>query len=327
MDGPRLLREASECRQQAEGLPESDAHKLFAAMLDGGLPDLELGAALATLGTLPGDPLELLGFSRALHERVRPIERAVSDIRPVVIPSYGSVRDQFNLVPLVAMLLARIGIPVVVHGTLEGAERISSAAVFRELGVMPCTSTAQIDAMLESQCLAFVPTGLLSPGLAKLIALRGRLGVRNVAHIVARLLDPFAGRGLRMTGATHPGLHQCMRDFFLASGDRALLLRATSAEPFANPRHRPTIELIESGGSRQLFAEEHSQVFEAVAPAKRPEARATAQYTRSVLEGQQPAPMPIVNQIACCLYGTGYASDFNQAKAIVAVETRAIAAV
>ncbi len=146
-------------------------------MLDGGLPDLELGAALATLGTLPGDSLELLGFNRALHERVRPLATPVSDIRPVVIPSYGSVRDQFNLVPLVAMLLARVGIPVVVHGTLEGSERISSAAVFRELGLMPCTTAAQIEAVLESQCLAFVPTGLLSPGLAKLIALRGRLGV------------------------------------------------------------------------------------------------------------------------------------------------------
>lgn len=327
MDGPRLLREASERRQQAEGLAESDAHKLFAAMLDGGLPDLELGAALATLGTLPGDSLELLGFSRALHERVRPIERPASEIRPLVIPSYGNVRDQYNLVPLVATLLARIGIPVVVHGTLEGAERISSAAVFRELGVMPCTTSAQIEAMLELQCLAFVPTGLLSPGLAKLIALRGRLGVRNVAHIVARLLDPFAGGGLRMTGATHPGLHDCMRDYFLASGDRALLLRATSAEPFANPRHRPTIELIESGSARQLFAEEHSHVTEPVVQAKCPEARATALYTRSVLEGQQPVPMPIVNQVACCLYGAGYASDFNQAKAIVAVETRAIATV
>ena len=327
MDGPRLLRQASECRQQAEGLAESDAHKLFAAMLDGGLPDLELGAALATLGTLPGDSLELLGFNRALHERLRPLAMPVSDIHPVVIPSYGNVRDQFNLVPLVAMLLARVGIPVVVHGTLEGSERISSATVFRELGVMPCTTAAQIEAVLESQCLAFVPTGLLSPGLAKLIALRGRLGVRNVAHIVARLLDPFGGAGLRMTGATHPGLHECMRDFFLASGDRALLLRATSAEPFANPRHRPSIELIESGGSRLLFAEEHGQPVDVAVPAKRPEARATAQYTRAVLEGHQPVPMPIVNQIACCLYGTGYASDFNQAKAIVAVETRAIAAV
>ncbi len=327
MDGSRLLREASECRQRAEGLTESDAHLLFATMLDGGLPDLELGAALAALGTLPGDSIELLGFSRALHERVRSIALPAANVRPVVLPSYGNVREQFNLVPLVAMLLARVGIPVAVHGTLEGSERISSAAVFRELGVMPCTTAAQIESVLETRCLAFVPTGLLSPGLAKLISLRGRLGVRNVAHIVARLLDPFGGAGLRVTGATHPGLHQRMRGFFLASGDRALLLRATSAEPFADPRHRPTIELIDSGSSQLLFAEEHSVSVDPAASAKRPEARAAAAYTKAVLDGRQPVPMPIVNQIACCLYGTGYASDFNQAKAIVAMETRSLATV
>ena len=28
-----------------------------------------------------------------------------------------------------------------------------------------------------------------------------------------------------------------------------------------------------------------------------------------------------INQLACCLYGSGYTSDMNQAKAIVAMET------
>lgn len=37
-------------------------------------------------------------------------------------------------------------------------------------------------------------------------------------------------------------------------------------------------------------------------------------------------PLPLVNQIACCLYGAGYTDDMNQAKAIVAVETSSLAA-
>jgi hypothetical protein len=36
-------------------------------------------------------------------------------------------------------------------------------------------------------------------------------------------------------------------------------------------------------------------------------------------------PVPIANQLACCLYGTGYAQDLNQAKAIAAVETGSLA--
>ena len=99
----------------------------------------------ATLGTLLGDSLELLGFNRALHERVRPLATPVSDIRPVVIPSYGSVRDQFNLVPLVAMLLARVGIPVVVHGTGQEQASDSSARLScpRPNSVLWCAATSR----------------------------------------------------------------------------------------------------------------------------------------------------------------------------------------
>ena len=42
--------------------------------------------------------------------------------------------------------------------------------------------------------------------------------------------------------------------------------------------------------------------------------------------GLVPVPLPLVNQIACCLYGAGYTDDMNQAKAIVAVETGSLAA-
>jgi hypothetical protein len=34
--------------------------------------------------------------------------------------------------------------------------------------------------------------------------------------------------------------------------------------------------------------------------------------------------MPIVNEIACCLYGAGLTEDLNQAKAIVAVEMHSL---
>jgi hypothetical protein len=39
-----------------------------------------------------------------------------------------------------------------------------------------------------------------------------------------------------------------------------------------------------------------------------------------VLAGDVMLPSPIANQLACCLHASGYADDFNQAKAIVAVE-------
>jgi hypothetical protein len=39
-----------------------------------------------------------------------------------------------------------------------------------------------------------------------------------------------------------------------------------------------------------------------------------------MLDKQIPLPKPMANQLACLLFASGYAEDFNQAKAIVAVE-------
>ena len=43
-------------------------------------------------------------------------------------------------------------------------------------------------------------------------------------------------------------------------------------------------------------------------------------WIRQAIAGQVPIPHPLVNQLACCLYASGYTDDMNQAKAIAAVE-------
>lgn len=50
------------------------------------------------------------------------------------------------------------------------------------------------------------------------------------------------------------------------------------------------------------------------------EAAATALWIRQALAGEVPVPHPLVNQLACCLFASGYTDDMNQAKAIAAVE-------
>ena len=56
------------------------------------------------------------------------------------------------------------------------------------------------------------------------------------------------------------------------------------------------------------------------------DAATTAAWIKRALTGEVPVPLPLVNQLACCLFASGYTSDMNQAKAIVAVETGSLAA-
>jgi anthranilate phosphoribosyltransferase len=331
MSFAHYIKEIGRGTNGSHDLGTEEAHQLFGAMLDGGVPDLELGAILLSLRVKTESVPELLGFAQAVAERVHHLQppTGTGDVRPVVIASYNGARRQPNLTPLVALLLQRMGVPVLVHGTLEGQGRVASAYIFRELGILPCATLGQAQAAMDSDKLAFVPTAVLAPGLANLLSLRSRLGVRNSGHTVAKLIDPFVGGGvnsLKLVSVTHPEVLLKLHEYFIATGDTALLMRGTEGEPYANPRRRPKIEFFRDGAGQVLFEQEHTPADQLAQLEQNIEAKATAEYIRKVMGGTAHLPLPIVNLLACCLYGAGYTTDFNQAKAIVAVETRSVAA-
>jgi anthranilate phosphoribosyltransferase len=246
---------------------------------------------------------------------------------PVILPSYNGAIRQPNLLPLLALLLQRLGMPVLVHGTLNGDSGVASAYIFRELGIMPCASLAQAQDAIDNQGIAFVPTAVLSPGLADLLSTRARLGVRSSAHIIAKLMDPFVNGGLRVVSAADAHYLDALRQFLMASGARALLLQSTEGEPYANPRRRPQIEYFAEGAVRVLFEAESVPLDHIPNLPTATDAKTTAIWIRQALAGGVSVPLPIIHQLACLLYATGYSSDMNQAKAVVAVETGNLAAV
>lgn len=317
--GP-YIKEIGRGAQGARDLSLDDARQLYAAMLDGGVPDLELGAIILGL-RVKGESLdEMLGFLDAIDERTHRLDLPHGRVRPVVLPTYNGARKEANLTPLLALLLQRFGVPVLVHGLIEGFGRVTSGLIFRELGIMPAASATQAQAALAEKGLAFVPLSALCPGLHNLLALRSRLGLRNSAHSLVKLLDPFRGDSVLVAPATHPEFLDLMRDVLVARGQRGLLLRGTEGEPFANPKRRPRLELISAGAVDALFEAEHESLRALPHLPEACDAASTARWIRRVLDKQLPLPKPIANQLACLLYASGYAEDFNQAKAIVAVE-------
>lgn len=326
MSYAQYIKEIGRGAEGARDLSEADAHQLYAAMLDGGVPDLELGAIILGL-RVKGESLdEMLGFLTAADERMARLEMPHGRMRPVVLPSYNGGRKEANLTPLLALLLQRFGVPVLVHGLLEGYGRITSGQIFRELGIMPQVSAMQAQAQLEEKGLAFVPLNALAPGMHHLLSLRSRMGLRNSAHSLVKLLDPFrAGESVLVAPGTHPAFIDLMRDILVVRGQRGLLLRGTEGEPFANPKRRPRLEYLNGGLVDVLFEAEHDSLRTLPSLPEANDAATTAHWIRRVLDKQLPLPKPVANQLACLLFASGYAESLNQAKAIVAVETTALA--
>ncbi len=284
-------------------LSESEAETLFAAVFDGGVPDLELGGLLALIEQRPLSQQELAGVLAALSTRVFQMATPDTQWRPVLMPSYGGLREQPNLLPLLALSLQRLGIPVLVHGMLSGERGVAAAYILREMGVMPCASLAQAQQELQAGHPAFLPTGALAPALA----------------------DPFAGAALQLVPAEHARERAVLRALLCDAGQNALLFETRDGDPVVDAQCRPGIELLRDGAVHPLFDAEVTPRCAHPLPAAQ-DLKGTARWISGVLEGRIPMPVPIANQFACCLYGTGYAQDINEAKAIAAVETGSLAA-
>ena len=300
-----------------EGLGYVEARALGAALLDGGVPELETAAFLVALNQHDPGLDAWLGLHAALAERLPDFVAPSGPFRTVVLPTYHGVREHPHLTPLLALLLKSFGIPVLIHGVLEGGGGTAAAYVLRELGIMPCASVAQVNAALLDEGIAFAPVALLSPGLASLLALRARLGIDGWVTRLAVLADVLGDRSVRVTPVVSDAGIAPTREVLEALGGRALLLNGCEGEAFADPLQRPEMVLVQDGQSQPVYDAQSIPSVQANLPEM--DARATGAWIDKVMREQLPLPLPIRNQLAVCLYAAGYTEDLNQARAITAI--------
>ncbi|VFS62676.1 glycosyl transferase family protein [Kluyvera cryocrescens] len=122
-----------------------------------------------------------------------------------MIPSYNGARKQANLTPLLAMLLHKLGFPVVVHGVSEDPTRVLTETIFALMGIEPTLHAGQAQAKLDGHQPVYIPVGAICPPIEKQLSMRWQLGVRNSAHSLAKLITPFAeDAALRLSSVSHP---------------------------------------------------------------------------------------------------------------------------
>jgi anthranilate phosphoribosyltransferase len=301
MDAQQYIREIGRRRDGARGLSYEAAVGMFEAMFGGGLADVELGAILIAL-RMKGESLdEIRAGLDVLGPRLRPVP--VDHARPVVsIPSYGGARDTANLVPLLACLLAAAGVQVVVHGVTADPWRTTTAEIMQAMGLCPCEAPERAEIPLSRGDPAFVPAAVLSPRLGALLDLRRQLGVRNVGHTLAALLNPTSSLScLRISGAGQSGPDVPRRAYFAFVGCPALVLNGAEGEAVASTRRAARIDWIHGGCVETLVPEPPEPVRDLPALPDPHDVPATARWIQSVLAGERPVPGQIDRQVGAVL--------------------------
>jgi len=291
------LREIGRGAKGARSLGVAPAQDLMGQLLDGRLSDLEIGA-FAIAMRMKGESLdELIGFLHALHERLLPL---TSDRQVICIASYNGARRLPNLVALLALLLARAGARVLVHGPLLDPQRVTTAEVFSALGMPPADSAAAVARDWRERDCAFVPTALLSPALERLLAVRRTVGLRNSGHTIAKMMQPVRGAAcLRLMSHTHPEFGQLMASYAEQTQGDIGLLRGTEGEAVADPRREPR-QRIWIGGQLQADLLGEAAAGALATPPELPsaiDAATTARWIDAVLHGQVQAPYALTEQV------------------------------
>ena len=277
----------------AQALSREDAASLLGDILDGRISDMQLGAFCVAMRIKGETADEMCGFVDATQARLQWCSSADASRPLIIIPSYNGARRLPLLTPLLALLLAQRGLPVLLHGMATEAGRTSSAEVLSALGIPALNSHCT----LAPGQVAHIDTDTMHPGLARLLATRRAIGLRSSGHSLVKLLTPRASPSVLLSSYTHADYRDLLG---LCCGQlqlNALLSRGLEGEAAADPRRHPRYDAWVHGQHRQLQAQGAGTENHIPGLPVAIDCASTARYTEAVLAGQLPVPAGLQTQI------------------------------
>ncbi len=288
----QYIKEIGRGARGAKAIDRAQAADLLGQVLDGQATDLEIGAFCIATRIKGETAEEMCGFLDAVHARLALVPS--SGTAPlIVLPSYNGARKLPVLTPLLALLLAREGLPVLLHGMRTEARRILASDVLEALGIPALPAPGKV----APASVAHLPTGCLHPGLARLLAAREVIGLRNPGHSVAKLMNPCAGPALVVTSYTHPEYFDMLCTTFTQMGMHALLSRGLEGEVAADPRRTPRYDAFVAGAHQLLEEQQPGTAGEVPGLPAEIDVQTTADYTRRVMAGDLPVPAALARQV------------------------------
>ncbi|MDX9845299.1 MAG: DNA-binding protein YbiB [Aquabacterium sp.] len=296
----------------ARPLDADQSADLMGQVLDAQVSDLEVGAFCLAMRIKGETAQELQGFMRATHARCLPLEEAsqvaVQGGRGIVVlPSYNGARKLPNLTALLAASLAQRGVNVLVHGPAKDPTRVTTAEVFEQARLPRVSSDHDLARAWQAGQPAFMDIAHLCAPLAKLLAVRWTIGLRNPGHTVAKLLNPFdahAAQGVRsmqVVNHTHPEYAHSLTDYLQLAQAHALLMRGTEGEPVADARRQPRFDVFLNGQRHAALsrAPEEGVLVDLPELPYGHGAAETAAYLNDVMCGRKPLPASVAAQADC----------------------------
>lgn len=309
----QYIKEIGRGARGARALSREQAADLLGQLLDGQVSDLEVGAFCVAMRIKGESVDEMLGFLDATLARCALFPATERPL--IVLPSYNGARKLPVLTPLLALLLAREGWPVLVHGMRTEARRILSSEVLQALDIPALAAPEKI----ANGQVAHIATGLLHPGLERLLAVRQVIGLRTPGHSLVKLLAPSQGPAVLVGSYTHPEYVELMLQTLAQRKMYAVLSRGLEGEVACDPRRQPRYDGVLAGEPLVLAEQQSGTAAEVPGLPSAIDVASTAAYTRAVLAGELPVPAALAQQVRLIVGVAQRALDASSSLAVAPV--------
>lgn len=219
-----LLKKVGSGPHTSENLTRQEAEKATRLMLLQEATPAQIGAFMIShrIKRPTGEELAgMLDAYDALSEKLPSISSKIPAM--VMCNPYDGRSRTAPLSPIIAIVLAAAGVPVVLHGgdRMPTKEGVPLTELWDGLGVdWKTLSIGQVHEVLERTGIGFVYLPTHFPLAQKLVPYRDQIGKRPPFSTLELMWNPYAGESHLICGYVHPPTEGMFRDAFALRGTR-----------------------------------------------------------------------------------------------------------
>lgn len=169
-------------------LSHESARQAFADLLDGRTSEQAIADFLVALSERGETSIEIAEATRALRERLIPIDAPPGTID--VCGTGGDGHHTLNVSTAVSLVVAAAGVPVAKNGNRAASSKAGAADTLEALGLDMTAAGASAEASLAEIGICFLFASNHHPAMRRIQPIRQRIGRRTIFNLMGPLANP-----------------------------------------------------------------------------------------------------------------------------------------
>ena len=225
-----LIPKIGKGQKGAKDLTWEEAKEAMELLMENRATPGQVGAFLMAMRIKMESIAELAAFTSVARQYANPLTIPSSQ-HLVDLPIYGEKHGTYHGIIAAAIVAASAGATILLHGVENPAAACQMTDVLKQLDVPVPDRMSHVTDQVSTAQFAYLDLALYHPPLARLLGLRQELGGQNLAHQVARMLNP-ARAGSQVIGIAHPPyLDKIVEALRLLDTPRAVVLQGIEGFP------------------------------------------------------------------------------------------------